>query len=148
MCRKTFGYKKTCPICRVKFFICASCYRGHRYCGKECAGTARKETFKRATKLYQATPGVKEDIAAKQKEYRKRINCQALKSKDTKPDSPCIPSVTQHTSNPSFESLKDSKAGFLILPNLLISASASRGSFRSLCINCGIEIKYFRNSYG
>lgn len=41
-----------CAWCTGWFFICADCYRGHRYFGKECRKAARDEQCRRARAAY------------------------------------------------------------------------------------------------
>jgi hypothetical protein len=45
-----------CGRCGIQVIICSPCDRGHRYCSKACAREARRATWRRASKCYQAKP--------------------------------------------------------------------------------------------
>lgn len=83
------GYALVCPICKVHFWICSSCWRGHKYCSIHCRKTARKLCRRIAQSRYEKSKEVRMDKRDYQREYRKRNkknSCQKI-------------SVTDHSSN-------------------------------------------------
>ena len=46
-------YLLTCGRCWAPFAICASCYRGHRYCGAGCRRGARIESRRASNRRHQ-----------------------------------------------------------------------------------------------
>ncbi len=61
-----------CCRCNTQVIICSQCDRGNRYCAGECAGDARSDALKRASKKYQSTRAGRFNNAARQKYYRER----------------------------------------------------------------------------
>ena len=55
MAKEVVLRRLTChwPDCGLVFYICNSCYRGHRYCGKTCRKKARREQRRRANRRYR-----------------------------------------------------------------------------------------------
>jgi hypothetical protein len=52
--------------------ICSHCDRGNRYCGKQCAQTARRQSQREAARRYQASRRGRFAHAARQRRYRRR----------------------------------------------------------------------------
>ena len=61
-----------CARCRRQVVICSPCDRGQRYCGKDCAGTARDESLRAAGRRYQHTRRGRHRHAERQRRYRRR----------------------------------------------------------------------------
>jgi len=61
-----------CCRCQAQVIICSRCDRGHRYCAKACADTARSISLNRACKKYQSTRVGRFNNAARQQRYRQR----------------------------------------------------------------------------
>ncbi len=59
-----------CCRCQAQVIICSRCDRGHRYCTKACADTARSASLNRAGKKYQSTRDGRFNNAARQQRYR------------------------------------------------------------------------------
>ena len=60
------------PGCGLVFYICSSCYRGHRYCGDRCRKKARREQRRRANQRYRQSKEARLDQRDRQREYRER----------------------------------------------------------------------------
>jgi hypothetical protein len=58
--------------CGAPFFICASCDRGHRYCGSECRRAARVLSLRRARQVYDRSEPARLDRRDRQRRYRRR----------------------------------------------------------------------------
>ena len=137
MCPSKVGYLFNCPICKISFTICTSCYRGHRYCSSDCSFEARQRSLRRARRKYARQPYSKRLHQKRQNRYRKK----SLASKD----------VTDHPSGINLNQLK----------KLLLSFDDSQfqlSSKRNLN-SCGIcngtigkveslDSKYLRRTYG
>jgi len=67
-------YKLLCglPECREIFYICCSCYRGHKYCSDACRGIARRRQMDAARRRYLLTPEAKLDQRDRQRRWRMR----------------------------------------------------------------------------
>ena len=78
------------PGCGLVFYICNSCYRGHRYCGKTCRKKARQQQRRRANQHYAQFEEARLDHRDRQREYRER----------------CRLRVTDHTSAGNGRSVK------------------------------------------
>lgn len=63
---------KSCAGCGAPFVICASCDRGHRYCGNECRRAARALSLRRARQVYERTDQARLDRRDRQRQYRRR----------------------------------------------------------------------------
>ncbi len=72
MCGIGSGFRIKCPICRIYFSICASCFRGHRYCSNGCSSSARKRSKNMASKRYRATSQGKKTHRIAQDRHRKK----------------------------------------------------------------------------
>jgi len=68
-----------CCRCQTQVIICSRCDRGHRYCTKACADTARSASLNRAGKKYQSTRAGCFNNAARQQRHRERKRLKALK---------------------------------------------------------------------
>ena len=81
MTRKVVLRQLTCrwPDCGLVFYICNSCYRGHRYCGDICRKKARREQRRRANQRYQLDPEVRGDHCQRQREYRERCRLRRVR---------------------------------------------------------------------
>ena len=66
-------YLLTCGRCWAPFAICASCYRGHRYCGPRCRRGARIESRRASNRRHQQSELGRQDHADLQREYRQRL---------------------------------------------------------------------------
>ena len=60
------------PGCGLVFYICNSCYRGHRYCGDRCRQKARREQRRRANQRHQQSREGRLDHRDRQRAYRER----------------------------------------------------------------------------
>ncbi len=69
---QSFARLYHCYRCQAQVIICSQCDRGNRYCAGECAGDARSDSLKRASKKYQSTRAGRFNNAARQKCYRER----------------------------------------------------------------------------
>ena len=74
------------------FYICASCYRGQRYCGAPCRATAQRRQRRQANARHQRSPEGRLDHRDRQRAYRAR--CRLRRVTDTpspgRPRSPTI----------------------------------------------------------
>jgi hypothetical protein len=69
-----------CPICEEPFYLHLSCFRGDKYCCRECAVEARKRKQKVNKKKYESTLKAKQLSAKRQsrrRERRKTVKAQA-----------------------------------------------------------------------
>ena len=92
MAREVVLRQLTCcwPDCGATFYICNSCYRGHRYCGKPCRKKARQQQRRRANQRHQKNREGRLDHRDRQRAYRER----------------CRRRVTDHTSAGKGRSVK------------------------------------------
>ena len=132
MARKVVLRQLTCrwPDCGLVFYICNSCYRGHRYCGDICRKKARREQRRRANQRYQLDPEVRGDHCQRQREYRERCRLRR---------------VTDHTSTGNGRSVKIEEPskktgmstplaeGFPVRPRF----KRLQDAIRPVCILCG-----------
>ena len=65
------GALLSCKMCGAKCHVCSRCWRGQRYCGKDCSLQARKISLRRNQKKYSKTPKGRQAHIDKQKRYRK-----------------------------------------------------------------------------
>ena len=77
------------PGCGLLFYICNSCFRGHRYCGDICRDKARREQLRRADQRYRRSKEARLDHRDRQRDYRERCRLRR---------------VTDHTSPANFDS--------------------------------------------
>jgi len=70
-----------CEKCHKVFYICPSCFRGHKYCSKKCSEEERIKCKRRAQHKYQSSFHGKRKNAARQELYRQR-------KKNSPPQSP------------------------------------------------------------
>lgn len=79
-----------CPGCQSNFFICAHCYRGHRYCGPTCRNRARQQQRRTANARHQRTEPGRLDHNRHQQAYRERLRAGRGRTTDpvTDPSSP------------------------------------------------------------
>ena len=82
MARKVVLRQLTCrwPDCGLVFYICNSCYRGHRYCGDSCRKKARREQRRRANRRYRQSLEARLDHRDCQRAYRER--CRRRRVRD------------------------------------------------------------------
>lgn len=69
----TNGIDLKCKTCCKDFWICKSCYRGHRYCCDSCRHTGRKQNQKISKIKYEQSEEAKADHRDRQQAYRNRI---------------------------------------------------------------------------
>jgi len=62
----------SCPRCEQQLRICRSCYRGHRYCSKQCSEASRRESLRQAGARYRRSPKGARSNASRQKRFRAR----------------------------------------------------------------------------
>jgi len=69
-------YLISCPICSIKFIICHRCFRGHKYCSRECRDRGYEDARRRARKKYAQSPEAKLDHRDRNRIYRlgKKLN--------------------------------------------------------------------------
>ncbi len=82
MAKEVVLRRLTCrwPDCGLVFYICNSCYRGHRYCGKPCRKKARREQRRRANRRYRESLEARLDHRDCQRAYRER--CRRRRVRD------------------------------------------------------------------
>lgn len=61
-----------CPRCNREFWICRSCDHGHVYCGRWCAGEARRESLRKARRKHRRSAEGKADHRDRERERRAR----------------------------------------------------------------------------
>jgi hypothetical protein len=66
------GVILNCSFCSTLFLMCKSCYRGQRYCCKDCRGIARAEQCKKAGKTYRRSFLARQIAAFRQARFRAR----------------------------------------------------------------------------
>ena len=66
------------PGCGLVFYICNSCYRGHRYCGDRCRKKARREQRRRANQRHQQSREGRLDHRDRQRAYRERCRLRRV----------------------------------------------------------------------
>lgn len=66
------GHRLVCGHCGDEFFICASCYRCHRYCSSHCQSQGYKSCRKKANRKHAISIEGKLDNRDRNREYRKR----------------------------------------------------------------------------
>jgi len=64
------GFSVTCNFCQKVFYICKSCYRGHKYCSYRCRRKGYLIKQKVAQAKYQKTFKGRMKHALRQKKYR------------------------------------------------------------------------------
>ena len=66
------------PGCGLLFYICNSCFRGHRYCGDICRDKARREQLRRADQRYRRSKEARLDHRDRQRDYRERCRLRRV----------------------------------------------------------------------
>jgi hypothetical protein len=61
-----------CARCGAEVLVCSRCDRGQRYCGRECACPARRESVRAAGRRYQASRAGRFTHARRARRYRQR----------------------------------------------------------------------------
>lgn len=61
-----------CAGCLAQVAICSFCDFGQRYCPEDCSREARRASWRKASRRYQATPPGRRHHAARQERYRDR----------------------------------------------------------------------------
>lgn len=69
---------RECRLCRTVFGVCRPCFRGQRYCGKDCRRQARAESHREANRKHQRTPEGREDHRDRQRDLRNRQKQQGV----------------------------------------------------------------------
>ncbi len=123
MCPKNIGFRLKCPCCQIFFFICAACYRGHRYCSPACSKLARSESKRASNRRYAKSELALKRQRLRQNRYRKKMLT--------------LNKVTEQTSAITPLPLK------IIIPILdnhqtWVHESAPTGK----CFCCGLEVKF------
>lgn len=62
-----------CHECGINFSICKACYRGHRYCSRQCFKTSRYLKQKQYRKKYSLSPRGRRNQSLRQNRYRKKM---------------------------------------------------------------------------
>ena len=65
--------------CGKIFYVCASCWRGQRYCSEECSSIARRQQQRQSSLRYQKTPEGRETHNLNQRDYYLR-ECEKARS--------------------------------------------------------------------
>ena len=118
------------PGCGLVFYICSSCYRGHRYCGDRCRKKARREQRRRANQRHQQSREGRLDHRDRQRAYRERYRRRR---------------VTDHTSAGKgrsvkiVEPLRETGRSMPLADTLQDRARVERlqDAFRPVCMLCG-----------
>jgi hypothetical protein len=66
-----------CASCAQPVRICGSCFRGQRYCSRDCSETTRRQQQREAAARYRASPRGACCGARRQKRYRLRRSISA-----------------------------------------------------------------------
>ena len=118
------------PGCGLVFYICNSCYRGHRYCGDRCRKKAKREQRRRANQRHQQSREGRLDHRDRQRAYRERCRLRRVTDHTSAGKGRSVkivePSRETGRSTPLAEELQD-RTRFEWLPSAI----------RSVCILCG-----------
>jgi hypothetical protein len=67
------------PSCERRFLVCSACFRGHRYCSRECALVGRAESVRRARQKYAGSAqGRANHRDRARRHYRWRVRAESL----------------------------------------------------------------------
>ena len=75
------GFSISCKLCHKTFYICKSCYRGHKYCSYRCRRKGYLIKQKVAQAKYQKTFKGRFKHALRQKKYRLKVLHQKVTHK-------------------------------------------------------------------
>ena len=118
------------PGCGLVFYICSSCYRGHRYCGDRCRKKARREQRRRANQRHQQSREGRLDHRDRQRAYRERCRLRRVTDHTSAGKGRSVkivePSRETGRSTPLAEELQD-RPRFEWLPSAI----------RPVCMLCG-----------
>lgn len=64
------GHSIYCSYCGSCFFVCSSCYRGHKYCSSKCRSAGYEEKRRLAHHKYNSSLEAKLDHRDRQRIYR------------------------------------------------------------------------------
>jgi hypothetical protein len=78
-----------CARCHCQVILCSACDRGHVYCGKGCAQTARRSSLQRAGARYRRTRRGRLNNAERQRRYRARRQ-KVTHHRSDPPSSPAV----------------------------------------------------------
>ena len=119
------GLRLRCSVCGQEFFICRSCFRGHRYCSNACRKRGYESVRKKARLKYSKTWEARSDHRDRQRLHRVRL-------KNRKTTTPF--SVTDQSSvNETTEVLQKQSADVDLQFFL-------EGQVPNRCRFCGIEV--------
>ena len=90
------GLKKICPTCEMNFHFCASCWRGQRYCSRECSQEGRRRNRRLTEMRYVATEKGRLSRRRRQKNFRIR---RILAPRVTDHSPQTAPTVIRRSSN-------------------------------------------------
>ena len=65
--------QRICLTCRKTFNICASCYRGQRYCGSKCRRSGSRIKERARGYRYRNNPAAREKARLRQQRFRKSM---------------------------------------------------------------------------
>ncbi len=77
VCHEAVLRGRKCPRCQKQFLICASCDRGHVYCGRECSRAARRESRRKSQRHYRRTEWGRENHQDSERDRRRRRRNEA-----------------------------------------------------------------------
>ena len=72
------GLSITCKSCNTVFYICKSCYRGHKYCSIKCRNHGYKYNNRKTQAKYQKTFKGKQKHSIRQLRYRNKIKSKIV----------------------------------------------------------------------
>ncbi len=74
--------RRDCALCGRAFAVCRACDRGHRYCGRSCAGAGRRRSVRKARRRHRASPEGRADHRDRERDRRARLRATAASVAD------------------------------------------------------------------
>ncbi len=82
------GYRLKCASCKSFFYICATCYRGHKFCNAACRSSFQSKLKRERSNRYEEKKESKQLHAARQKRYRKNLQSKKKVTDATSNETP------------------------------------------------------------
>lgn len=84
MCCNVLLIELECPHCKVRFYICRKCYRGHVYCSGRCRSVAQLKAHRKAQSRYRTSNKGREAHSRNEKMRRMgKVNKKTMADEST-----------------------------------------------------------------
>lgn len=89
MCSDVLLIELECSHCKLRFYICRKCYRGHAYCSSRCRREAQLKAHRKAQSQYRTSDKGREAHSHNEKMRRMGKTKKTMADTSTNPP-PCV----------------------------------------------------------